>query len=129
MNSPALNNAALLVGRVLLSAIFIMSGLSKLSAYDGTVAYMASAGVPGWLLPVVIILEVAGGLALIAGFQTRLVAVPLAGFTLIAGFLFHFNFGDQMQAINFMKNISMAGGFLALFAAGPGSYSLDARRG
>ena len=129
MNSPTINNAALLVGRILLSVIFIMSGINKLAAYDGTLAYMASAGVPGWLLPVVIILEVAGGLALIAGFQTRIVALLLAGFTLLAGFLFHFNFADQMQAVNFMKNITIVGGFLALFAAGPGSFSLDARRG
>jgi len=116
----------LLVGRILLAQIFIMAGINKLGAgYSGTQAYMESMGVPGALLPVVIALEIAGGLALAAGFITRYAAWALAAFTVVAGVLFHANFSDQMQMILFMKNMAMAGGLLVLAAAGAGALSLD----
>lgn len=115
-------------GRVLLSLIFVVSGLGKISAYAGTQAYMESAGVPGILLPVVIGLEVLGGLAVMIGWKTRIVAFLLAGFSLLSAVLFHADFGDQMQSILFMKNLSLAGGFLFLVALGPGPWSLDERR-
>lgn len=116
----------LLIGRVLMAQIFIMAGINKLGAgYAGTQAYMESMGVPGALLPVVIALEIAGGLALAAGLITRYSAWALAGFTVVAGVLFHANFSDQMQTILFMKNMAMAGGLLVIAAAGAGSLSLD----
>ncbi|HEY5734601.1 MAG TPA: DoxX family protein [Gammaproteobacteria bacterium] len=116
----------LLVGRILLAQIFILAGIDKLGAgYSGTQAYMESMGVPGALLPVVIALEIAGGLALAAGFITRYAAWALAAFTVVAGVLFHANFSDQMQTILFMKNMAMAGGLLVLAAAGAGALSLD----
>jgi putative oxidoreductase len=115
-----------LLGRIGLSAIFIISGLGKLAAYAGTQQYMASAGVPGFLLPLVIIVEVGGGLFILAGAFTRVTAVVLALFTLAAGFLFHANLADQNQFIHLLKNIAIAGGFLTLAANGAGAISIDA---
>jgi putative oxidoreductase len=117
-----------LAGRILLALMFLVSGLGKIGGYAGTQAYMASAGVPGWLLPLVIAVEVLGALAIIVGFHTRLAALALAAFTLAAAVLFHAHFGDQMQSIMFMKNLAIAGGFLVLAAVGSGPWSLDARR-
>jgi putative oxidoreductase len=117
-----------LLGRVLLSLMFLMSGLSKISGYAATAGYMASVGVPGALLPLVILTEVGGAVAVIVGWNTRIAAILLAGFTLLAGLLFHNNFADQIQMIMFMKNLSITGAFLMLAANGPGRYSLDARR-
>ena len=88
---------------------------------------MESVGVPGMLLPLVIVLEVFGGLAVLVGWQTRLAAFALGGFSLISAVIFHANFGDQMQMIMFMKNIAIAGGFLFLVANGPGALALDNR--
>lgn len=120
--------AAELAGRILLAAMFLLAGLNKISGYAGTVGYMESVGVPGALLPAVIALEVLGAVAIIIGFQTRLVALALAGFTVAAAALFHANFADPIQMILFLKNVSIAGAFLLLAANGAGSLSLDARR-
>ncbi|HYE35865.1 DoxX family protein [Methylocaldum sp.] len=118
-----------LAGRLLLAQIFVVSGISKLGAgYAGTQGYMASAGVPGALLPLVIALELGGGLALMAGFYTRWVALALAAFSLLAAVMFHANFADQMQSIMFMKNLAIAGGLLLLARHGPGEPSVDASR-
>jgi putative oxidoreductase len=114
-------------GRLLLAMMFVMSGISKISAYAGTQGYMEAMGVPGQLLPLVIALEVLGGVAIILGWKTRIVALALAGFSLLSAALFHANFGDQMQMIMFMKNLSIAGAFLLLVAQGPGAYALDNR--
>jgi putative oxidoreductase len=88
---------------------------------------MESMGVPALLLPAVIILELGGGLAIIAGWQTRVVAILLAGFCLVSAFIFHLDFADRMQSIMFMKNLSVAGGFMLLAAYGSGAFSLDNR--
>jgi putative oxidoreductase len=121
------SNAADLTGRVLIAAMFLIAGLGKISGYSGTQGYMASMGVPGALLPLVIALEVLGAIAIIVGYRTRLVAAALAGFTLLAGLLFHGG-ADQMQQIMLLKNFAVAGGFLFLVARGAGDWSLDARR-
>lgn len=123
-----LNHAANLTGRMLIAAIFLISGVGKIAGYSGTVAYMESVGVPGALLLPTIVLEIGGALAIIAGWQTRLAAVALAAFSLLAGILFHGNFADQMHQIMFLKNVAIAGGFLFLAANGAGAWSLDARR-
>ena len=115
------------VGRFLLAQIFLLAGLNKISGYAGTQGYMESMGVPGALLPLVIVLEVVGGLALILGWQTRLVALALAGFSIISAVIFHSDFSDQMQMVMFMKNFAIAGGLVILFAQGSGSYALDNR--
>lgn len=114
-----------LAGRILLAVPFLLSGLGKLGAYGATAAYMSSAGVPGTLLPAVIATEVLGALAIIIGWKTRTVAVLLAGFSLLTAIAFHRNFADQMQMINFLKNVSIAGGFLLLVANGAGPLSID----
>lgn len=128
MQLSGLTDAATLAGRLLLAAIFVLAGLEKIGGYEHTVAYMARAGVPGSLLPVVIAVELLGGLLIVIGWQTRLVAIGLAIFTLVAAYLFHMNFGDQNQTIHFMKNVAIAGGFLVLAAGGAGAWSIDGRR-
>ena len=114
----------ILAGRILLAHIFLLAGINKISGYAGTQAYMDSMGVPGMLLPLVILLEIGGALALIVGWQTRWVAYALAGFTVVAALIFHSNFGDQMQTIMFMKNLAITGGMLILAVNGPGALSL-----
>lgn len=116
-----------LVGRVFLSIMFILSGFNKISGYAGTQGYMEAMGVPGMLLPLVIVLELGGGILLAVGFQARIVAFLLAGFCLLSGFLFHFQPADQMQMILFMKNITIAGGLLLVIVHGSGAFSLDAK--
>jgi putative oxidoreductase len=125
--NTTLESSAELVGRILLASLFLLSGLSKLGAYGATAAYMSSAGVPGALLPAVIAVELLGSLAVIVGWKTRIAAALLAGFSLLAAFLFHNNFADQIQMIMFLKNVSIAGGFLLLVANGAGAISLDRR--
>ncbi|MFG1496128.1 DoxX family protein [Saccharospirillum sp. HFRX-1] len=120
---------ALLVGRVLISYMFILSGLSKITGLEGNQAYMEMVGVPGILIYPAILVEVLGGLAVLIGYQTRIAAVLLAGFCILSGFLFHFDPADQMQMISFNKNIAIAGGFLFLVAMGPGSLSVEGRKG
>lgn len=120
-----MNNFAVLLGRFGLALIFILSGWSKIAGYAGTQQYMESMGVPGAVLPLVILLELGGGLAILTGLATRWVALALAGFTLVAAVLFHANLGDQNQFINFMKNVAIAGGFLVLATQGAGSFSVD----
>ncbi|MBS0299919.1 MAG: DoxX family protein [Proteobacteria bacterium] len=116
------------VARVFLGQIFLLSGFFKIGGYEGTQGYMEAMGVPGMLLPLVIALEIGGGLAIIAGWQTRLVSAVLAVFTLVAAAIFHNNLADQMQMIMFMKNIAITGGFILLAVHGAGGYSLDERR-
>ena len=124
-----MKDLALLAGRVLLALMFVMAGWSKIGGYAGTQGYMEAMGVPGFMLPLVILLELGGGLAIVLGLFTRSLSVLLAGFTLMAAFIFHYQPAEQMQMLMFMKNVSVAGGFLALAAAGAGAFSLDARLG
>jgi len=116
-----------LAGRVLLAHIFLLAGINKIIGYSGTQGYMEAMGVPGMLLPLVILLEIGGALALIAGWQTRLAAYALALFSIVSALIFHSNLGDQIQMILFMKNWAMAGGLLVLAANGAGAFSLDNR--
>jgi putative oxidoreductase len=116
-----------IAARVLMSQIFIISGIGKITGYAGTQAYMAKMGVPGALLPLVILTEVGGGLALLFGFKTRWVALALAGFTLLSALIFHLDFKDQMQMINFMKNLAIAGGLLMFVRYGAAEPSIDGR--
>ena len=115
-------------GRLLLAALFLVTGFGKLGAYAGTQAYMASKGVPGALLPLVIALELGGGALIVAGLWTRPAALALAAFSVLAAAIFHANFADQMQQILFLSDIAVAGGFLLLAANGAGAWSVDARR-
>ncbi|HFE38024.1 MAG TPA: DoxX family protein [Gammaproteobacteria bacterium] len=123
-----MEKATTLIGRILLGHIFLLAGISKIGNYAGTQGYMEAMGVPGMLLSLVILLEIGGGLALIAGFQARITAFLLAGFSIISAIIFHANLGDQMQSIMFMKNFAIAGGLLFVTAFGAGAWSIDAYR-
>jgi putative oxidoreductase len=125
LNNKGLETFAITVGRVLLALIFVLAGLSKITDQAGTISYMASVGLPSYLLPLVILTEVGGGLLFLLGYQTRIVAILLAGFTLLTAIFFHHNFADQMQMTNFLKNLAIVGGFLYAFGFGAGQFSLD----
>lgn len=124
-SSFTLKNTTEVVGRVLIATLFLLSGMGKITAYTATAGYMASVGVPGAILPLVIATEVLGSLAIILGWKTRIVAVLMAGFTLLTGIVFHNNFADQIQMIMFLKNVSITGAFLLLAVHGAGPLSLD----
>ena len=111
--------------RVLLAVLFVVAGYGKIGGYDGTMGYMASQGVPGMLLPLVIALEIGGGLLLIVGFQTRWVALALAAFTVAASLIFHIGDGQMTM---FLKNMAITGGLLLVYVHGAGPLSLDARK-
>lgn len=99
--------------------------LGKITGYAGTQQYMEAMGVPGFMLPLVILLEFGGGLAILFGFLTRTTALFTAGFTLLTAFLFHSNFAEGVNSLMFMKNLTISGGFLLLAITGPGAYSID----
>jgi putative oxidoreductase len=128
-------NTVALIGRILLAVIFILSGFSKIGGFAGTAGYIASKGLPmaSVLAALTIVVELGGGLALATGFLARWAALALAVFSVLAAIIFH-NFWAvppeqvMMQNINFMKNISIAGGMLMVFAFGPGSLSLAGKR-
>lgn len=117
-----------LIARIFIGFIFLLAGLSKIGNIDGTAGYMESMGVHGILLYPVIVLEVAAGLAIIAGWMTRLFSLALAAFTALAAIIFHSDFADQTQIMLFMKNVAISGGLLLLVVHGTGVYSVDYRR-
>ncbi len=116
---------ATLIARILLSVLFLIAGLGKLADVQGFIGYMTSGGVPAFLGYPVIALEILGGLAILVGFQTRVAAILLAGFSILSGLMFHFVPADQMQMNMFFKNLGLAGGFLMLAAYGAGTWSVD----
>ena len=113
------------VARLFMGHIFLLAGFSKIGQYVGTQGYMEAMGVPGALLPLVIAVEIVGGLAIIIGFQAKWTALALAGFSIVSAVIFHANFADQTQMILFMKNWAMAGGLLLLTVHGAGHFSVD----
>lgn len=122
-----MKDATVLVARILLAFMFIIAGWGKLGAgYAGTQQYMASMGVSGALLPLVIFAELGGGLGVLFGALTRLAAAGLAAFCILSALFFHTDFANQMQSIMFMKNFAIAGGMLMLAVHGAGAWSLDA---
>jgi putative oxidoreductase len=127
--AAALKGFGELAGRVLLATLFLLAGVGKLGAYSATAAYMSSAGVPGALLPAVIVTELGGALAIMLGWRTRIVAALLAGFSVLTAIVFHSNFADQAQMIHFLKNLAIAGGYLLLLVNGAGPLSIDRRSG
>ncbi len=117
-----------LLARVLLAHMFIISGWHKIGGFTDAQAYIASQGVWPWLLPLVILVELGGGVLLVAGYRTRIMAFLLGGFTALAALLFHSDFGAPGQAISFMKNFAIAGGMLVVVLNGPGRFSFDRLR-
>jgi putative oxidoreductase len=128
MHSETTRDAAALVGRLLVAALFLIDGWSKVRGYAPAVTYMERFSVPGLLLPAVILVELGGGLLLVAGWQTRLAALALSAFCILAALLFHTNFDDRNQVLHFQKDLAIAGGLLVLFAFGPGRFSIEGRR-
>ena len=126
--SLPLMEAAALAGRLLLAALFLHEAAAKLAGYSAALAYMQAFGVPGQLLPLAIVVELACGLLVLLGYQTRVAALILAGFCITAAVLFHTKFGDRNQLLHFEKDLAIAGGLLVLFAHGPGAWALDAFR-
>lgn len=133
--STSIQNTLNLLARLLMVALFLPAGIGKLTGFAGTVGYIASKGLP---LPTLaaalaLIVEIGASLALLAGFGTRIAALVLAAFTLVASVFFHNYWGvpaDQafMQQLLFFKNIAVVGGLLAIAANGAGAWSLDSRR-
>lgn len=124
---PPIEKFAAPIGRLFIALIFVMSGLNKMGGYSGVAGWMEAMGIPGALLPLVIALEVLGGLAVIIGWKTRYVALLLSGFCLLSALVFHANFAEQNEMMHFMKNLALSGGFLFLVAHGGGNYALDNR--
>ncbi|HCU0429565.1 TPA: DoxX family protein [Serratia marcescens] len=110
--------------RIMISAIFILSGFGKVFNYTETYSYMSSMGVPGFLLPLVILTELGGGAAFLLGYKVRFTSFVLLGFCVVSALIFHTG-ADQQSQIMFMKNISMAGGLLSTFIFGGGGFSLE----
>ena len=114
-----------ILGRILLSAIFLINGIGKIFNYEGTIQYMKNFDVPGYLIIPAITVEILFPILLIIGYYTKFSALVLSLFTLVLAVIFHTDFSNQMQLMSFLKNIAIAGGFLIIFVYGPGKYSLD----
>ncbi|KQV59801.1 MULTISPECIES: DoxX family protein [unclassified Duganella] len=130
MNNQTNTSILPLAGRILMAAIFVMSGIGKIANPGATLGYINAMGLPfpELALAGAIGIELVGGLLLIAGLYTRPVALALAAFSIVTGLIFHSAIADQNQMIHLMKNLAMAGGLLQIAAFGAGSLSIDARR-
>ena len=126
----AFSDIALLIGRILIAALFLVAAYNKFKGLGGTTTYFTKLGVPApsAMAPLVATFELAVGALLIAGYKTRYVALAVAAFVVFAALLAHMNLADGNQLNHFLKNLAIAGGALALFVAGPGRHSVDARR-
>lgn len=113
------------IARLLLAALFLVGGLGKLADVPGFAGYLAMGGLPGFLAWPAVLFEIAVGVSMIIGFQTRIMALLAAGFCVVTALLYHFNFADQMQSIMFLKNLGLAGGFLMVFTHGAGKLAID----
>ena len=114
-----------LVARILISALFLLNGVFKISNYDGTVGWMEGFGIPGILIIPAIILEIVGPILIILGYKTKIAAGLLSLFCIATAVIFHNDFSDQMQLGSFLKNVALAGGFLFIFINGTKDFSLD----
>ena len=114
-----------LVARILISALFLLNGVFKISNYDGTVGWMEGFGIPGILIIPAIILELVGPILIILGYKAKIAAGLLSLFCIATALIFHNDFSDQMQLGSFLKNIALAGGFIFIFINGTKDFSLD----
>ena len=114
-----------LIGRILISALFLISAYNKIFSLDGTMSWMEGYGIPGFLLYPTIALEIILPILVIIGYRARLSAGLLSIFCIATAFLFHYDFVDQMQTISFLKNLGLAGGFLFIVANGTKDWSVD----
>tara|TARA_Y100000590_G_scaffold467027_1_gene644377 strand:- start:270 stop:635 length:366 start_codon:yes stop_codon:yes gene_type:complete len=120
-----MNNILNLIGRILISSVFLISGINKINQYHGTIEWMESFGVPGILIMPAILLEIIGSLMIIVGYKTQIIAMLFSIFCISLAIIFHNDFSNQMELISFLKNLALAGGFLFLAVNGPGKISLD----
>ena len=114
-----------LVARILISALFLLNGVFKISNYDGTVGWMEGFGIPGILIIPAIILEIVGPILIVIGYKAKIAAGLLSLFCIATAVIFHNDFSDQMQLGSFLKNIALAGGFIFIFINGTKDFSLD----
>ncbi len=117
-----------LIGRVLISLVFLLSGYNKILNYDGTISWMEGYGVPGFLLWPTIILEIILPILIIVGYKTQLSAILLAIFCMVTAIIFHLDFANQMQVIALLKNFGLAGGFIFIAINGPRDWALDRKK-
>lgn len=126
----AYNDIALLIGRILIAALFLIAAYNKFKGLGGATGYFTKLGMPApsVMAPLIATIELAMGVLVLVGFKTRFVALAIALFCVIAALIAHTNFGDGNQLNHFTKNLAIAGGALALFVAGAGAFSVDARK-
>ena len=117
-----------LIGRVLISLVFLLSGYNKILNYEGTISWMEGYGVPGFLLWPTIILEIILPILIIVGYKTQLSAILLAIFCIVTAIIFHLDFTNQMQVIALLKNFGLAGGFIFISINGPKDWALDQKK-
>ena len=116
-----------LIGRILISLVFLLAGAGKIFNYEGTINYMESFSVSSYLLIPAIIIEILFPLLIIIGYKTKISALILTLFSILLAVIFHNDFSNQMQLMSFLKNLAIAGGFLIIFVRGPGQYTIDQR--
>ena len=114
-----------ILGRIFLSAVFLIAGVNKIFNYEGTTAYMESFGISGFLYIPAIILEILFPLLIVIGYQTKISALIMAIFSVSLAIIFHTDFSNQMQVMSFLKNFAIAGGFVIIFVNGPSRWSID----
>ena len=117
-----------LIGRILISSIFLLSGYNKIFNYSGTVSWMEGFGIPGFLLAPAIILEIILPILIIVGYKTQLAATLLAIFSITTAVIFHLDLSDQMQTTQLLKNFGLAGGFLFIAINGPKEWSIESKK-
>ena len=117
-----------LIGRILISSVFLLSGYNKIFSYDSTVTWMEGYGVPGFLLWPTIILEIILPILIIIGYKTQLSAILLAIFSIATAIIFHSDFSNQMQIVAFLKNLGLAGGFLFIAINGTKDWAIEKKR-
>ena len=117
-----------LIGRILISSIFLLSSYNKIFNYGGTVSWMEGFGIPGFLLAPTIILEIILPILIIVGYKTQYAATLLAIFSITTAIIFHLDFSDQMQTIQLLKNFGLAGGFLFIAINGPKEWAIEAKK-
>jgi putative oxidoreductase len=129
ISQPPMRDLALLLARFLLAALFLVAAFNKLIGYSGVIGYFRKLGIPepSMMAPTVIGFEVLAGLLLLIGYQTRIVALLIAGFCILSGVLGHSQISDPNNLNHLLKNFALAGGALALYASGAGAKSLDGR--
>ena len=123
-----MNNLFDLLGRIFISSIFLLSGYNKIFNYADTITWMEGFGIPGFLLWPAIILEIILPILIIIGYRTQISAILLAMFCVATAVIFHLDFANQMQTIDFLKNFALAGGFMFIAVHGPKEWAIERKK-